>query len=652
MSIPAVKSVVRFQPRLFGKPVYWWYFPFALQWIGLLIFSTYQYRRFALTHDFSLYWQAVWLIAHGHLNPYASMDGFPFIDNHFELIMWPISLLFWIWPHGSLLLYIQDTALVGAEWIAWYWIKDLVASWPSLRDRQLVHGISIAVLILNPWVPWTAATDFHSESLIAFFISGAAYALYRRRNFALVVWSALSLACGDVASVTLAAVGLSGLLTKRFKAGMFVILSSISWLEFISLMGGNRGSILILIYGYLLPSYYHGNQMTMEQLVLALIQNPDKAVHELWQHRLNLYANLSPTGMLGLVSPWALPLYAATVIISNLSSGYLFGVPGFQNVMFYMVGTVGTFQVVSALWSKIHSQRIRKGILVIILLNSVGWAAVWIPQLPRHWVRVTPDAAQTLGKIHAMIPSDAEVIAPQGLMGRFANRIWLFNMGGHSQYKYPVKTRTVYIVMAPYDGVHFTSLQTQASWLNALAHNHHAHLIFGAHNVYLWKVESYGPFITLPHRQSHLPAWPFNPTAGYQVDAGQPKRWYLTLRKHAGGNVLDKDYWREPEGPYLVSVTLSSWEPTSIQVWDATTGHLLLQRDTPTTNGIKVTYHFPFDFYQAGPANVFAGLGPWRISPAKGLLNELEIRVYAKSGGIVNIYAIGIQDTRHLRSNI
>lgn len=640
--VPERSPVMRFRHKLHWKSAYWWYSPFVLQWIGLIVFSTIQYHRFALTHDFSLYWQAVWLIAHGHLNPYASMDLFPFVDNHFEIIMWPIAFLYWIWPHASLLLYVQDIALIGAECIAWTWIKSLVSS-RNVQESWLFLGMCVGLLVLNPWVAWTAATDFHSESLVALTVTGAAYALYRRNATALIIWAALSLASGDVAAVTLAAVGLSGILTKRWKSGLIIVIVSVGWLEMISALGANRGSILILIYGYLLSPHYHGIQMTTGQLVKSLIENPALALRELWRHRLNLYANTSPSGLIGIFSPWTLPIFGATIIISNLSTGYLFGVPGFQNIMFYALGVVGTAQVILYIYPKIRRRWIRLGILAIIGSNSLVWAIVWLPQIPGHWVRVTQGAAQSLQEVKDMIPTKDEVIAPQGLMGRFANRQWLFNMGGHTVYRYPAHTSTVYLVMAPYDGVHFSSLQTQASWLNALAHNNQAQLVFRNHNVYLWKVLSHGHQIQLPGKQSHLPAWPFNPTGGYQVVGGPPRRWYLASKNSHAGNILDRDYWREPMGSYQSSVTLSSWGPTSIQVWDATTGNLLAQREIPSTNGHKVTFHAPLAFYQAGLPHVFSGWTLWRIVPARGLYNELEIRVYAKPKSMVNVYAVSLQ---------
>ena len=87
----------------------------GLQWAGSLSGARSLYRRFSLTPDFAQYQQAWYLIAHGHLNPYDTMGSFVFWQNHGEFVMWPLALLYWVWPHGITLLWLQDTAVVGAE---------------------------------------------------------------------------------------------------------------------------------------------------------------------------------------------------------------------------------------------------------------------------------------------------------------------------------------------------------------------------------------------------------------------------------------------------------------------------------------------------------------------------------------------------------
>ncbi len=87
----------------------------GLKLAGFAWWSTLLYQHFALTPDFAQYQQAWYLIAHGHLNPYDTVGNFPFWQNHAEFIMWPLALLYWLFPSGLQLLWLQDIGVVGAE---------------------------------------------------------------------------------------------------------------------------------------------------------------------------------------------------------------------------------------------------------------------------------------------------------------------------------------------------------------------------------------------------------------------------------------------------------------------------------------------------------------------------------------------------------
>src|ERR1700730_10955836 len=67
----------------------------GLQLAFFLAWSTIAYRRFTLTFDFAVYHQAWFLIAHGNLDPYNTMQGIPFWRTHSEFLLWPLALFYW-----------------------------------------------------------------------------------------------------------------------------------------------------------------------------------------------------------------------------------------------------------------------------------------------------------------------------------------------------------------------------------------------------------------------------------------------------------------------------------------------------------------------------------------------------------------------------
>ncbi|MGH9070520.1 MAG: hypothetical protein ACRDX8_04990 [Acidimicrobiales bacterium] len=64
------------------------------------MFTTVKYNHFNETIDFGFFNQAWFLIAHGDLNPMSSVMGFGYIQDHFQLVMWPLALLWYVYPHG------------------------------------------------------------------------------------------------------------------------------------------------------------------------------------------------------------------------------------------------------------------------------------------------------------------------------------------------------------------------------------------------------------------------------------------------------------------------------------------------------------------------------------------------------------------------
>ena len=176
--------------------------------------STLLYHRFALTPDSAQYQQAWYLIAHGNLNPYDTVINFPFWQNHAEFIMWPLALLYWVFPNGVLLFWLQDAGVVGAELVAFLWLCEIARRCLPPRDARWLAGAGLVLLALNPWSWWAVSFDFHAECLAVLFAALLAWDLAngRRRAWA---WALLLLACGDVAATYMFGIGLGFLITRK-----------------------------------------------------------------------------------------------------------------------------------------------------------------------------------------------------------------------------------------------------------------------------------------------------------------------------------------------------------------------------------------------------------------------------------------------------
>jgi len=88
--------------------------PLAVQFVVLLVRTGDRYQRFNLSIDFAIFHQAWHQIAQGNLSPDSTILGYPYWRAHFELVMWLLAPLHWIYNPGILLLWLQDAATVAA----------------------------------------------------------------------------------------------------------------------------------------------------------------------------------------------------------------------------------------------------------------------------------------------------------------------------------------------------------------------------------------------------------------------------------------------------------------------------------------------------------------------------------------------------------
>ena len=110
-----------------GNGIFYWVATSVLgiQAIVLFSLSLWLDTHFDLTKDFALFYQGWFLIANGHINPYLSLISLYYWQNHLEWIMWPLSLLYFIYPHALTLLIAQDLAITGSEVAAIGLMRDV-----------------------------------------------------------------------------------------------------------------------------------------------------------------------------------------------------------------------------------------------------------------------------------------------------------------------------------------------------------------------------------------------------------------------------------------------------------------------------------------------------------------------------------------------
>ena len=121
-------------------------------------------------------------------------------------------------------------------------------------------------------------------------------------------------------------------------------------------------------------------RLTVPELVKGIALHPQGVLSTLWQKRLDIWAGLAPSGLLGIGFVWLLPITAVVVLANNLAQGLLFSTPSFQYLPLYVLMPAGT--VAALAW--LAARHTRTAILLtgLILAQSLTWAAIWLPRLP------------------------------------------------------------------------------------------------------------------------------------------------------------------------------------------------------------------------------------------------------------------------------
>jgi hypothetical protein len=615
----------------------------GLQLIISLAWSTLLFDRFALTFDFTMFHQAWVLIAHGDLNPYNSIKKSFFWQDHSEFLVWPMALLYWVWPHSVVLLWLQDISVVLAEAVAFLWLCELAARWRPGAHAAWLAGVGLLLLVINPWTWWTLSWDFHSETTAMPFTVLLARDLCNNRRRAWV-WIFPLLISGDVAATYIAALGLGALLAGRRWRVRGIILAAIGVgaTLLITLVHGNLGSGQGLqAYGYLAGVGRHHGHLGLGSLVKGIVLHPGGVAAELWSKHRDIWATVAPSGLLGFGFIWLMPLSVIVVVANNLFVGWLFAAPGFQGLPLYILLPVGTVAVLA--WLARRHQRIALPLAGLVVAQAVGWAAVWLPRTPGQWLRVSAPTAATLARVQAKIPYSAEVIASQGIMGRFAGRPDIQALFGPSAL--PVHGGQVWFVVTPRAGIETLSVANSDALVSELAGPLHATLIAHANGVWAfrWHPPAGVHTVKVPSG-STIPAWVEPGAAGHAVLAGPVPAWHVvaTGRK---GYVSDGLEWRRPAGRYQASVTLSSSGPVNVEVWNNNANVLLARRTVPGTGGTQ-SVTLPVSALTAYPPPSYSGWGPFRaifLPPPPG--QRLELRVWSPGGESVNVYSASLART-------
>lgn len=658
---------------------------FGLQLIAMLAFSASIYHHYALTWDFAIYHQAWWLIAHGNLAPFDTTTRTSFWGHHGEAIIWPLALLTSPFPTGATMLALQDLATVAAELVAFSWVCDVVTGHNSgagdVGDNTTgddghgaarMPGFAIAacvlvLLLVNPWTWWSIAQDFHLEAFMAFFALMLARDVSRRTRRCWL-WALLLLSCGDVAATIAIGVGISALIAGRHdpatrRRGLIIVALSALFAIFLVLFGADQSHTLSDGYGYVVGA--HGNTSAgFTQIALGALVHPTRLLSTLYQHRLDVYGVIAAMGVVGIFTPWGAGVPTVVLLSNNLNryQGGVFAAPGYQG--FPATGFLAVGLASFIRWVANKNTTAAWALTGLLVANAIGWAAVWLPRTSSEWIHTTPGAVKVLNGAVTGIPSNAEVIASQGIAGRFSSRNYIYPYRGRATF--PIDSPVVYFILSAYQGVETVPVSGSLAAIAKVSTQLGATLL--ARNAGIWVFKWSPPdglaSVTLPSRSTREPGWALKSAVGTPVTSGPPATWSMNVSPNApSGYAAYGAYWRLLPGNYLATVHCTTSAPVNVEVWNDQAGTLIDRINmlgTPTS-----PIHVPIDIASgvstragtgspsgssagsrtssASKTGTFSGVAAFLITPLPPPPGELiEVRVFVPTGTAVSISSVDL----------
>ncbi len=466
-------------------------------------FSAYTINRHNTLHsytaDLSLIDQPMWntIIGPGDFMELTwGSQQQPRLAEHFEPILAPLALLFFLWDNVCILLIAQSIALaLGA--IPLYWVAkkqlsivncqlSIVNSPFTIHNSQFPSWAALAfaaVYLLYPHLQAANIADFHADPFVVTPLLFAFWYATQKRWGWMWFWALVVLAAKETLPTLAAMLGLWLIVTAHHRRpttkienlavggrwsavlhGASLIVVSTAWFLIATFL--IVAPLARQYFGTAGPIYF-ANRYTGDITWVDMLQEPAR-----WRYLLGL---LTAAGFLPLLAPELL-LLGLPVLLANFFSNFPGQYSGEQHysaplvAVFCLAAIYGMRRLINKIslheTNKLNSRRIWLIIGLLWLLTwSLGYHALhgWTPLSTRtETYRLSPAAAR-LPEFTALIPPNAIVSASAALHPHLAHRRVI--------YTFPTVQEAEYLLVDVTDipGVHPND--AQAHLLNLLDHD-------------------------------------------------------------------------------------------------------------------------------------------------------------------------------------
>ena len=604
-----------------------------LQLAVFLVFSQWQAQHFNLEQDYAQFGQAWYLFSHFDFQNVVTIKVRPFYADHGDFFFYLLTPLWYIWPHAVTLMWVQDVFATIAELVALRWMHEHIhRTWESDSDSKspaLIALLGGCLLAFNPMIFWAIANDFHTEIFAVAFLVLAARAFYLEKPIAWL-WVFGVILNGNVSASYLVGIAISMVLAGRkyWKHAIGVLAVAGVTTEIATLIGADKGSSF---RGYQYLNGDNGRVPTSTAEVLKLlIKHPFAALGNLFNDRLAGFAIVSVSGLLGVISPWALGITLVCFVEAGFSAWPILTPSyAFQNFAILIFVPIGTVMVLVPLMMSMKSW-VKKAALWFVVLEFLwvfGWFAVWAPETPKRWVTIPTKSSIVLHQAESLIPESDEVVTSQGIVGAFSFRkyIYMFDLGANSWRKViPIDTKTVWMLVTPNLGIELQTPESAYKMISKLMTLEGIDLVIQKEGVYLlkWNVPegTPNPFV-LDFRDTAVNPLLLN-SAGYRNPIDPKGRSGYILSGYY--QIIDRPQWLR------YSVELKSDGPLVVEVWDSTTDQLLARQSIVSTNNEYQIFNLKASLSKITGQKIWNGVWPFKsqVEFPYYIGNAVELRIF------------------------
>ena len=228
-------------------------------------FSSLQLWLFRAGNDLGFFDQLVYLLSRGQSPVSTLLEGVHLIGDHGAIILYPLALLYVIYPSVYWLLAVQAIALAVGAIPLYILSRDSGLSVGYARAVTICYVLYPAVFNINFY------TEFRPETIAVPALLWAVVAAKRKSVWQLAIAIMLVLSCKEAMSLTVVGLGLWLVIVGRRFYGLGCIVAGLAWFGFAAV--------------YLIPTFRGGHQMagtwhyeslgtSLTEIALKVITNP------------------------------------------------------------------------------------------------------------------------------------------------------------------------------------------------------------------------------------------------------------------------------------------------------------------------------------------------------------------------------------------